>query len=158
MGVLTATQHKLTAEASVVASDVTWWGVSDIPPLEGRKFAHGASDCYTLVLDYYRLHRGVDIGDVPRDWTWHEDGQDYFDALFEDKGFVEVPLSEAREGDALLICYRGTMPQHCGILLGTDRILHHPGSSNPIDGRKLSVVEPIGRYTRYIKRVLRLTE
>lgn len=134
-------------------SEITW--MSDaIAPLEGRTFAHGTSDCFSIVKDYYSL-QGIKLADVPRDWMWWENGQNLLDELFESRGFREVPSSEAKEGDVWFAQVRGPVIHHCGILLANDLILHHPGAGEPIDHSKLSIKEPIYRYLPYIKKFLR---
>lgn len=137
-------------------SEITWWGEKDIPPLVGRTFAHGVSDCYSLVRDYYRL-KGVELAEVPRDWLWWEDGGDLITESFEGLGFVQVPMHSALPGDVWISQVRSKHPQHCGILLDDELILHHPGSSQSVDRTKLSVIEPIYRYMPYITMFLRLT-
>lgn len=135
-------------------SEIIWFGSEDIPELVGRPFIHGISDCYSLVRDYFR-QKGIYTDDVPRDWLWWEKGDDLITESFQKLGFVEVPLSELQEGDAFISQVRSAVPHHCGIYLGGDLILHHPGASSPIDKSKLSVIEPIHRYLPYITKIVR---
>lgn len=136
------------------ASEILWMN-EDIPPLEGRPFIHGVSDCYSVLRDYYRL-KGFEVADVPRDWCWWDSEEDnYLEKLFESRGFYEVPKEEARAGDSWLALIRGPVIHHCGVLLENDLILHHPGASEPIDRSKLSIVEPIYRYLPYIQKFVR---
>ncbi|HKM08359.1 MAG TPA: NlpC/P60 family protein [Sphaerochaeta sp.] len=130
------------------------WMTQEIQPLEGRPFAHGTADCYSVVKDYYALN-GVNLPEVPRDWQWWEEGHNFLEDLFTPFGFYEVSASEAREGDTWLAQIRGPVYHHCGILLDNDLILHHPGSGEPIDPTKLSIREPVYRYLPYIKKFLR---
>lgn len=135
-------------------SQITWWGEKEIPALEGRPFIHGVSDCYSVVRDYYRL-QGKALQEVPRDWLWWE-SEDLISRLFLDVGFVPVDAKDAVEGDAWIAQVRGKTPHHCGILLDNDTILHHPGSTQPMDFAKISIIEPIYRYLPYITKFLRL--
>lgn len=138
------------------ATDITWWGEETIPPLEGRKFIHGVSDCYSLGRDYYRLHHDHDIGEVPRNWQWWDEGVDLIGHLAEERGFIDVSLSDIQEGDALLISIGHNFAHHCAIYLGNDLMIHHPGAYKPMDASKLSIIEPVYRYLQYVVGVKRL--
>lgn len=137
------------------ASAITWWGGSEIEPLEDRKFIHGVSDCYSIVRDYFRL-KGVEMADVPRNWQWWEGEEDLILTSFAKLGFEEVTTKEAREGDVWVTQIRNNTPYHCGIVLDNDLILHHPGSDEPIDSSRRSLKEPIFRYLPHIVMFLRL--
>ena len=110
-------------------------------PLEGRTFAWGVSDCYTLAQDC--------LGGLPerlreRDFWLHSDP--FMDA--EGLGFVPIQ-GEPEPGDVLLFSIhgRGTI-NHCAAYLGDGRMLHHlPG--------RLSVAEPVGAWVRCLHRVVR---
>lgn len=134
-------------------SAITWMD-GNLQPLERRPFIHGIADCYSVVRDYYRMN-SVELPEVPRDWQWWEEGNNFLEDLFAEFGFYEVSADEAREGDMWFAQIRGPVLHHCGILLDNDLILHHPGSGEPIDLSKLSVIEPVYRYLPYIKKFLR---
>lgn len=139
------------------ASDILWWGEEEVPELEGRPFIHGISDCFSLIRDYYRLKYSHDIGDVPRNWQWWEEGVDLMGSLYDTMGFSQkVSFEKAKEGDVILIGIGTDIPYHCAIYLGDGTMLHHPGSQHPIDRSKLSVVEPVHRYIPHIKSIRRL--
>ena len=137
------------------ASEITWWGEDAVPPLEGRGFVHGVSDCYSLVRDYYRL-KGIVLDEVPRNWQWWDTDQNLIVDQFELLGFKQVPLNDVQEGDTWVSQVRNKSPHHCGIVLANDLILHHPGAGDPIDNSKMSIIEPIYRYLPYIAMFLRL--
>lgn len=114
-------------------ADIFFWGDQlPIPPLKGRRFYMGASDCFTLARDYYR-QLGTTIPNFPREYGFWERGEpaflDYFQQLeMEEKGksgFREIPLKEAREGDAILFAIRSSTPNHCAVLTGNGWMLHH---------------------------------
>lgn len=153
----TAVPWGIVAVEGGATSEFVWWG-GNLPklPLLGRPFMHGPSDCYALVRDFYHAY-GIEIGEVPRDWMWWET-EEMFSQYWPDFGFREVPVSEARKGDVWLCQTRTPFESHCGIMLDSERALHHPGSSAAIDRGKLSVVEPIYRYLPYVTRVLRHEE
>lgn len=138
------------------ASDIIWWGEQDIPPLEGRGFIHGVSDCYSLFRDFYRLEYNHDIGEVPRDWEWWEGDFDLFGSLYESKGFDEVSVEQLQRGDAIIINIGNGFPHHCAVYLGDDLMIHHPGTLRPIHTGQLSVIEPIFRYLPHVSSFRRL--
>ena len=123
--------------ASHAASRMAWWivGLKDgvatwheMPaagemPLEGRVFVHGAFDCYTLIRDYYRQERDIDLLDFYRpDAWWHNGGNLYVDN-FTKAGFVEVdtPIN----GDVIVMAIGSPTPCHGAIWLDGDVLLHH---------------------------------
>jgi len=133
-------------------SDVIWFGDQvPIPPLIGRDFRHGVTDCYSLIRDWYRLERGITLKDYPRDNSWWEEGQDLYRQNFRETGFQEIPEHEARPGDVFLAQVRSAVPNHGGILLEGGLILHH------LTGR-LSAREPLGPWRRFVMTWLHLTK
>lgn len=135
-------------------TNITWWGLEYIPPLEERPFIHGVSDCYSIVRDYFRL-KGVALADVPRDWQWWTKGQNLIEDTFDNLGFTEVG-GEPIEGDVLLFKFNSDIIHHCAVYLGDGIMVHHPGSLQPLDSSRLSVKIPVGRYTNHITKILRL--
>lgn len=140
----------------VATGDIWWDGKASPEPYEGRRFIHGISDCYSLVRDFY-LNNGVTLPIVPREWEWWEH-EELFDNLFEEFGFIEVPLHAARYGDMLVINVRGKFQHHCGVLLDGEEFIHHPGANEPYNEGRLSVRDSIHRYAPYITKVLRHKE
>jgi proteasome lid subunit RPN8/RPN11 len=118
-------------------SRMVWWivGLKDgVPtwhempaagemPLEGRVFVHGAIDCYTLIRDYYRQERGIELLDFYRqdDW-WHKGGNLYVEN-FAKAGFVET--STPSNGDVVIMAIGSPTPCHGAIWLDGDILLHH---------------------------------
>lgn len=134
--------------------DLLWWGAdTPRPPLIGRGFIHGVSDCYSLVRDFYFKY-GIDLPIVPRSWQWWED-EKLFEELWEPFGFIEVPLHNMIPGDMLVIKVRGDHSHHCGVLIETELFAHHPGANEVFDSGRLSVMESVHRYMPYIVQVLR---
>lgn len=94
-------------------------------PLEGRDWAWGQSDCWTLVRDWFAWERGIGL----RDWT--RPAVEAFNAapMFEDcwaaTGFAETPAADLQPGDCLLIDRTGNGADHVAVYLGDNRILHH---------------------------------
>lgn len=107
-----------------------------IPPLAGRKFAHGTVDCYTLIRDWYRLHRGVVLPDFQREEVWWERGGDLYRQGFAEAGFAQHD-GPPENGDVLLIRWGARVPNHAAIYLAGDQIAHHLAG-------QLSCTEPWG--------------
>lgn len=120
------------------ASGLTWFIVSIpgeqwaeinpsgyVQPLIGRKYLYGVFDCYSLVRDFYRMQRGIELLDFPRMGEWWLRGEEWFLDNFKKAGFEEVPFSEARNGDLLFFKVGANVTNHCGILLEDGFILHH---------------------------------
>lgn len=95
-----------------------------IAPLEGRVFVHGATDCYSIIRDWYRLEHGVVLPDYPRADGWWDAGDDLYRQQFEDAGFREV-AGPPEPGDVLLMQIRAPVPNHGALYLGGDMIAHH---------------------------------
>lgn len=118
------------ADGSIAVDDWCEFGPSGyVAPLIGRQFAHGVHDCYSIVRDWYRLERGVELPDFERRDDWWDDGHsslyldNYRAAGFEDVG----PGAELRVGDVLLMQIRSHngVPNHAGVYLGDGHFLHH---------------------------------
>ncbi len=118
-------------------------------PLVGRQFAHGITDCYALVRDFYARELGIHLSQYEREDDWWEKGQDLYSLnRLRAEGF-DLFEGEPRRGDMVLMQIRSPVPNHAGVLLGDGQMLHH------LHGR-LSDVVPYGgmwaERTRYIVR------
>ena len=94
-------------------------------PLVGRPFIHGVLDCYTIIRDYYARVLGIKIPDFIREDKWWDRGDNLYMKHYEDAGFTKIPLSELREHDVILMQIRSSEPNHGGVYIGNDTILHH---------------------------------
>ena len=96
------------------------------PPLIGRQWVWGVTDCWSLVRDYYKEQHNIQLLDYQRPTT----PQDFLDnPLFEQyaerTGFVELNKDEKlQKGDVLLMSILHPTLNHVAIFLG-DEILHH---------------------------------
>lgn len=144
----------LTSSADGCTS-IRWWG-GEPAPLIGRPFVHGVTDCYALIKDYYKVERGVDIPEFPRDWNWWNEGEDLFMQGFESAGFRKISQLEAQAGDVWLARMRSPVVNHGGILLDGALMLHQIGNPNkPVDESRLSAREPMSRYLDHVHIWLR---
>lgn len=118
----------LSATADDCTEEPLWFGDScPIPPLEGRMFMHGVTDCYSLVRDYYRVEKGITLPDFPRDDDWWSAGQNLYEDNFERAGFKKLAGGEDDivPGDCFLCKFRSNVVNHAGIYVGNGLILHH---------------------------------
>lgn len=95
-------------------------------PLLGREWIWGVTDCWSLVVDWYKEERGIKLKDYERNMTPDEF---LFDPLFESyawrTGFRELRPDEPLEkGDVLLMSIMHPTLNHVAIFLG-DMVLHH---------------------------------
>ena len=95
-------------------------------PLLGRKWVWGVTDCWSLVVDWYREEKGIELKDYERNMTADEF---LFDPLFESyawrTGFRELRPDEIlKKGDVLLMSIMYPTLNHVAIFLG-DMVLHH---------------------------------
>ena len=96
------------------------------PPLIGRQWVWGVTDCWSLVRDYYKEQHNIQLLDYQRPTT----PQDFLDnPLFEQyaerTGFRQLNKDEKlQKGDVLLMSILHPTLNHVAIFLG-DEILHH---------------------------------
>lgn len=131
------------SQADLVAiekSDWPWWIVNPKtgawsrelrpsgyqPPLIGREWAWGLTDCWTLTRDWYSEH-GLVLPDWQRPLTPEAFEEDpLFDRYWKDAGFYELEESdELIPGDALLMNISGKGLNHVGVYVGDQLVLHH---------------------------------
>lgn len=145
---------------------IFWWG-DDVPilPLKGRGFRHGVTDCYSLIRDYYRMEKGILIPEFPRSWDWWHHDQDLYVDGFPKAGFVKLDVEkiklgeiEPQEGDMWFSQLRSNVPNHGGIYMGDETILHHATSRKAVDPARMSAREPIHRWLPHITHWLRHKE
>lgn len=120
-------------------------------PLVGRRFYHGINDCWSLVRDWHKLERGAELPDFFRDRFdyWWRNGESRFLENYAAAGFRIVgtgsgALSLVEVGDMMLFHIDSNIPNHCGVYVGDNHILHH------LDGR-LSSRDPLSSF--YIERL-----
>jgi proteasome lid subunit RPN8/RPN11 len=123
------------------ASGLPWWIVG-VPsgvwrhyepcgyaaPLIGRPFFHGVLDCFTLIRDWCRIERGIEIPNFERRDDWWTRGENLYVDHFAEAGFYCVGHEAPRApkwGDIILMQVRADVPNHGAIWLGNDVILQH---------------------------------
>lgn len=93
------------------------------PDLIGRDFVLGVYDCYGLVMDYYKRELGIDLLDFRVDYPWWEQGENRYIDNYEKAGFREV--FDLQKNDVILMQVSALVPNHAGILLDNNTLLHH---------------------------------
>lgn len=135
-----------------------WWGDQvETPPLIGRGFRHGVTDCYSLIRDYFRVEKEINLPEFPRNWDWWNEGQDLYAKGFPVAGFrrFDPDVEEPKEGDMWFSQLKSEVPNHGGVYLGDETILHHNTAKLAVDPSRLSKREPIHRWIPYITYWLR---
>lgn len=98
-------------------------------PLIGRPFTHGVLDCYSLIKDWYKEDRGIDLPDFKRsDNWWNDGGSDLYREGFPKAGFIDLGQdADPQIGDVILMQVRSSnrVPNHAAIYIGNSMILHH---------------------------------
>jgi proteasome lid subunit RPN8/RPN11 len=146
----------IATDGSVCASP-TIWG-DKIPPIIGREFVHGVTDCYSLIRHVFALGKNalalqgidwpfdpIELSEVPRNDCWwgtdEKPGDDLYAKYFEREGFKIIPREDARPGDGFLAKIKSKQLNHGGLFIGGGLILHHL----PM---RLSRREPAGIWSR----------
>lgn len=95
-------------------------------PLEGREFAFGVLDCYTLVQDWYLRTWGLELPDFEREDGFWERGQHLYRDGLAQAGFMVVDTTEPQPGDGLLMRVMSPdIDNHAAVYLGEGFMLHH---------------------------------
>lgn len=113
-------------------------------PLVGRQYAWGVLDCWTLVRDWFKEVRNIDLPDFGSgEPNWWEKGGDLYRQNFQAAGFYEITEKELQHGDCILMANRSPVPNHAAVYLGNQVMLHHMTN-------RLSCREVFGGYYRKI--------
>ena len=100
-----------------------------VTPLLGRQFAYGVLDCLSLVIDYYKKELDVDIDYFQSEFDWWSKGKNYYQENWDswtEGAFVEInDHSDLKKHDILLMQVVSEVPNHAGVYLGNNMVLHH---------------------------------
>jgi len=96
------------------------------PPLKGRPWVWGVTDCWSLVRDFYKEEKGIELLDYERPVTPQEfNDVPLFERYAERTGFKELDPNETlKNGDILLMSIMYNTLNHVAIFLDGD-VLHH---------------------------------
>ena len=96
------------------------------PPLLGRPWVWGVTDCWSLVRDWYKQEKNI----ILRDWDRPTTPEEFlknpmFELCAKDTGFRMLSATEKLEvGDLLFMSIMSSGLNHVAIYLG-DNVLHH---------------------------------
>ena len=96
------------------------------PELCGRPWVWGITDCWSLVRDWYKEEKNIELIDYERSMTPEEFLKNpLFEKYAKNTGFRELANDEAlKKGDVLLMSILHPTLNHVAIFLG-DMVLHH---------------------------------
>lgn len=108
-------------------SDILWFGYNEPPELKGRQFIPSVFDCYTLIIDYYKINHNITIRNYPREPIWEDYDPKMYDNNWIEEGFIKLDPWEQGQKDDVLMFKLGnsTYVNHAGILLDGVKFLHH---------------------------------
>ncbi|MEL5344841.1 C40 family peptidase [Serratia nevei] len=93
-------------------------------PLVGRQFVLGHADCWSLIMDYYRQEHGLILPNYSVERHWWEEGENLYMDNWHDCGFREFD-GAPQAGDMVIMQVSAPVPNHAGILLDGNMLLHH---------------------------------
>lgn len=110
--------------------------------LAGRRWVLGHADCWSLIMDYYRMEHGIIVKNYSVDREWWVDGKEnLYDDNWHAEGFVEIDVSGMRAGDMIMMRVQAPVTNHAAIYLGGNIMIHHMFGN-------LSARVPYGKYYR----------
>ncbi|CAO3459800.1 Phage tail assembly protein [Azospirillum argentinense] len=134
----------IPTDGAVAGQPVVWGDGAPVPPLKGRPFVHGVTDCYSLIRDYYRLELGIALPEKAREKGWWDPegrAENLYLENYRRAGFAPVAPEAARVHDVVLLTVLSPVHNHGGVVRPGGLILHH------LEDR-LSREEPLGRWLR----------
>lgn len=93
------------------------------PPLIGRVFHHGITDCYTFIRDYYKQILQIDLPDFERRDNWWLGGENLYIDNFAKAGFSIV--DKPQKHDVILMKVAAPVVNHGAVYVGDGKIEHH---------------------------------
>lgn len=125
-------------KAQCDASELPWhivsWPEGDLNTIQPRGELHlierpfvlGHTDCWGLVMSYYRQTHGIELTDYRVNYPWWED--QYPENLYQDNwyecGFREF-TGAPEPGDMVIMQVQSNKWNHAGIILEGNMLLHH---------------------------------
>tara|TARA_R100000234_G_scaffold98424_1_gene66914 strand:- start:1908 stop:2609 length:702 start_codon:yes stop_codon:yes gene_type:complete len=110
------------------------------PPLIGRQWVWGVTDCWSLVRDYYRENKNIILRDWERPTTPEEFIENpMFEKCAADTGFIELNAEDKlQNGDLLFMSILANGLNHVAVFIDGD-VLHHLAD-------RLSTKEPYNQW------------
>lgn len=96
-------------------------------PYVGRPFTFGVLDCYSIIKDWYKRERDIDLPHFNRHNNWWKDPSlNYYVDNFETNGFYRLPSNtQPIVGDVFLMQIKSPKPNHAALYIGDGKILQH---------------------------------
>ena len=129
-------------------TQLVWLDEDHPQELEGREFAHGINDCYSLIRDWFRLNRSIVLPNFARGIEWWYAGKNLYDENFEKAGFETIKLEEATIGDCVMMKVASDVTNHAAVITGHNQIMHHLFN-------RLSGTDSLSKWNRCIIRAVR---
>jgi cell wall-associated NlpC family hydrolase len=113
------------------------WLTNDVIPIETRPFEWFASDCYTIVRDWHKLHGVGELPNFPRMfefWKQPVNSPEANSIELAIKGIQNaqcVAREKAEVGDIAVFAMGSPKVNHLGVITGPDEMLHHPAHRYP---------------------------
>ena len=96
------------------------------PSLLGRSFVFGVHDCWSLITDWYKKNKNVNIPYTQRPKTFKEFIKNpLFEKTLPTLGFKEIKEDNIQIGDVLLMKSSKNVLGHAALYIGDQTILHH---------------------------------
>lgn len=128
-----------------------------IAPLVGREFTNQTQDCRILCLDAYML-AGLDIdqSELHYAFDWFEQGENLYECYLVKADFERLPFNATPQlGDIVLLQVGSPVPNHAGVYLGNQMMLHHSlnrlSARVPYDGAWLQQTHSIWRHKQWLQ-------
>lgn len=123
-------------------------------PLVGRIHCWGTLDCWSIVRDWYKRERSIELINLPRAPNFWKRGEDILGDNYKRAGFVEVQEdAELQVGNVILMQTGDSdFPNHVALYIGDDQILHH--AENRLSSRDVYG----GWYKKHTVKVVRYAD
>ena len=96
------------------------------PSLLGRTFVFGLYDCWSLITDWYKKNKNVNIPYTQRPKTLKQFMKNpLFEETLPSLGFKEINKDNIEKGDVLLMKSSRNVLGHAALYIGDQTILHH---------------------------------
>lgn len=152
---MNSNNHNLTYILYHIKSDdfLYYYPNKEMNKYIGREFSYGKSDCFSLIKDYYKREKNIDIIEydqlVNRDSSWRKKSAEHFQKMLEaNPNFKEVDSQKLEKDDVLAYQYFDRPFEHFGVYLGDNLVLHQKI-------RRLSCIEPVDKDTGLIFKTYR---
>lgn len=139
----------VVSSGNAIVSKPFWFGDQcPTQPLLRRQFRHGVLDCYSIIRDWFKLKRDIQLVDCAREDEWWLHGKNYYLDKFKEAGFAQIDLYDVERDDVILAQIASPVPNHAAIYLGNNLIIHHLVN-------RLSAREPASRWQKFFTHALR---